>query len=800
MIKIIKLNNKKIEKNQPVNTKLSFYKQHKKTIILESVINLFYAVILSIIIYLGISLWFKFINNQKIEFKSLINSIDYRIIFLFILIVIVLEIFVFYRYFKRKMSIQSNLNIHGKSIISELNSYKIKTNYDRNNILTYESIKPFNLKNLNENLYRGYPVGSLFNQHTIAIDTDTQNHTLLLGSTGSGKTQLVVLPTIRILSIPIGEEIEEEFIYNNVLKDVINANHNIKEQELKAKQILKDEKIKKINNKYYKEKILQESMLITDPKGELYNKTYQNVIDAGYKVFVLNTLNGTESNSYNPLDLIFSLSQEAKLVNTKLKNTINKKDKGLLIKKIKELDELKNKYITSLAEIAVSDPTAKEKFWSESAKFSLIAYIYLIDDLIINSEYSSTKEEIIQRIENLERSLLSTNKDLKEEDIEEHVKVVKDTLPSLQDLKETIVMSESNINPLNITSILIFVLDMMQKPSSDKEKFENALDELFMNLDEFHPARLNYSVAKIAKSQTRASVLTVMFSALGIFLDPVIATLQATSQLDLHKLDEDKPIAIYCIVPDDDKSKHKIVSLFIEQVYQSLRYTARFKSKQQLIRRFNFILEEVTNVCEILAFQQKLSMARGSNIRFLLPIQNIYQLESLYGKEEAMAICNNCRTQTIILLNDSEEPKKYVERAGNKTILDSTSINYSSRRSNEYSRQYSQVEKPVLTVANFYELQFTQGYVFMVRYPVINSTFIPYFKILEILNEIEPNEIIKTKDVLHYNLQLKDLIILKDIKTNAEYKKEIILSAIDKRKMNNLKKQLMKNDMENRNE
>ena len=78
-------------------------------------------------------------------------------------------------------------------------------------------------------------------------------HTLVIGSTGSGKTQTVIFPTVKIL-----------------------ARHG-------------------------------ESMIITDPKGEIYEETGTMLRKRGYQVLVLNFRDPQKGNSWNPMSLPYEL-------------------------------------------------------------------------------------------------------------------------------------------------------------------------------------------------------------------------------------------------------------------------------------------------------------------------------------------------------------------------------------------------------------------------------------------------------------------------------------------------------------
>lgn len=98
----------------------------------------------------------------------------------------------------------------------------------------------------------GVPLMYDENEHTAYVDA-TDSHSLIIGSTGSKKTRLVVLPLIHMLC------------YAN------------------------------------------ESMIISDPKAEIYNRTANLLHQNGYQVSVLNFRNPSLGEGWNPLAIPFEL-------------------------------------------------------------------------------------------------------------------------------------------------------------------------------------------------------------------------------------------------------------------------------------------------------------------------------------------------------------------------------------------------------------------------------------------------------------------------------------------------------------
>jgi len=113
-------------------------------------------------------------------------------------------------------------------------------------------LKPVNTKDKNS-VYAGIPI--INDGQKLWVDNG-ESHSLIIGSTGSGKTQTMVLPLVESL-----------------------AKHG-------------------------------ESMIVTDPKGEIYELTSNMLRERGYNVILLNFRDPQKGNSWNPLSLPYQLYQE----------------------------------------------------------------------------------------------------------------------------------------------------------------------------------------------------------------------------------------------------------------------------------------------------------------------------------------------------------------------------------------------------------------------------------------------------------------------------------------------------------
>lgn len=198
----------------------------------------------------------------------------------------------------------------------------------------------------------------------------------------------------------------------------------------------------------------------------------------------------------------------------------------------------------------------------------------------------------------------------------------------------------------------------------------NALDDYFKNLPDHSVAKKQYATSNFAKGNTRSSIFTSAMSELNLFTLEEIAKMTSKNSLDLKSIGFDtstsaKPKAIFMVTPDYDCSNHKIVSIFIDQLYYVLSKESSV-GRGKCDREVVFLLDEFGNLPTINDMASKLTVCLGRNIRFNLIIQAYQQLERLYGKD-SKTIEGNCGNQIYILSNDKDTKEKFSTLIGNKT-------------------------------------------------------------------------------------------------------------------------------------
>lgn len=136
---------------------------------------------------------------------------------------------------------------------------------------------------------------------------------------------------------------------------------------------------------------------------------------------------------------------------------------------------------------------------------------------------------------------------------------------------------------------------------------------------------------------------------------------------DLEELISEQ-MAIYLVIPDENKTYHFVVSLFLEQLYEVLINKAQKEPDQKLPQRINFLIDEFGNIPRIENMEAMITAARSRNIRFHLIVQGMKQLRQKY-REGAEIISGNCNNW-IYLYSKEFELLQDISRLCGEVIYD----------------------------------------------------------------------------------------------------------------------------------
>lgn len=269
----------------------------------------------------------------------------------------------------------------------------------------------------------------------------------------------------------------------------------------------------------------------------------------------------------------------------------------------------------------------------------------------------------------------------------------------------------------------------------DDEEYQSPLDELFERLEIRNPNSLalkQYKIYKQAAGKTAKSILISVGVRLSAFNLESIASLTATDELELDLVGERKT-AIFAVIPDNDSTFNFLIGMLYTQLFQMLYYQADIVHGGALPIPVHFLMDEFANVALPDEFDKLLSTMRSRLIFVSIIIQNLAQIKGLY-KDSWESIVGNCDTLYYLGGNEQSTHKFMSEYLGKET-LDTNTYGKSSGRSGNYSTNYQQAGRELLTpdevrlLDNDYGLLFIRGErpVFdkkydILKHPRINET------------------------------------------------------------------------------
>ncbi len=209
----------------------------------------------------------------------------------------------------------------------------------------------------------------------------------------------------------------------------------------------------------------------------------------------------------------------------------------------------------------------------------------------------------------------------------------------------------------HIVSVFKLIQDLLA-PSPVKGK--NQFQLLMQKQPPDHKAKWFAGAALNTADQAMASVLSTAMSRLNAFLDSEMEQILCfDGSMDTETFCNSKA-AIFIVLPEEDNTKYFMVSLFLQQIYREMLFSA----------------------------------GRSRRISMVPIIQSFAQLQKNYGKEGSEIIIDNCQDILFGGVAPNSESAEVLSKAlGNKTVL-SGSI---SRGKNDPSQGLQMIQRPLMT-------------------------------------------------------------------------------------------------------
>lgn len=523
---------------------------------------------------------------------------------------------------------------------------EIETNF---NTVSYDDLPNLDIE--------GIPIIAEEGKKDYKITFAKPAHTLIIGTTGSGKTTTFINPTVQILANTKGKP----------------------------------------------------SMLISDPKGELYALHAKSLIKRGYDVKVLDLRNPYCSIRWNPLEKPYEMYQEMlsledKVVvneeegyyvfEDKIYYDVNEKNAAVQVRKQAIFDEVYED-LNDICSVLCPVKSKNEPIWESGAKNFILAI----------------------------------------------------TLAMLEDSeKPELGMTKEKFNFYNVMKIAT--------------NTQNDCEDLIEYFAGRSPISKSVSLSKQvldASDKTRGSYLSTIFDKLSLFSDMSICSLTSANEIDLGEI-ATKPTALFLQIPDEKETRHTLAGMVILQTYKALVAKANTYPDLSLPRSVYLLLDEFGNLPQIHKLEQMITVGRSRRIWLALVVQSYAQLSKVYDDKSADIIKSNCNIQIFIGTTDLKTIDEFSKKCGNYSIIQKN-VSFSSSNSGVGS-SISVKERPLIYPTELQQLNSAKdmgnAIVNIFGFPPVKSKFTPSFKtryfVLEKTNQLLSQGKYFNEEKVFYNM------------------------------------------------
>ncbi len=369
------------------------------------------------------------------------------------------------------------------------------------------------------------------------------------------------------------------------------------------------------------------SLVISDPKQELYRGNAKKFADRGYRVLQLDFTNYVHSDCWNPLTKYFRayrryLEVESLVTVVEHEGALKHALDGVIYDDSDELERAVNerregyfdeveKGITTLALAAMPQGNDKDPFWIESARDLLRAILY---GMLEDSQSGAVTEDTF-------------------------------SFDTVLRIFDTFSDAEKEYDGGYFTR---------RDPATSKAY------------------QLAHKCIVEQAPTTRRCISSEFAAKINKFRDTAVRRITCTNTFEMQELDDGVPTVIFVSYKDEESLHYEVISMFLSNLYTELIGVAR-KRGDRLQRPFYFLLDEFGNLPPFNDFDKVISACAGRNIWFLLILQSYAQLYHIYGKETAEIIKDNLNTHIFFGTNNPETKREFSEECGKKTIIAPTS-------------------------------------------------------------------------------------------------------------------------------
>ena len=391
------------------------------------------------------------------------------------------------------------------------------------------------------------------------------------------------------------------------------------------------------------------SMIMTDPKGELFAMHSKFLKDRGYDVLLLDLRDTYSSSRWNPLGGIWDMYQEYVHAG-----------KGIVVHRDSMADYPELKQMDGIAEDGA--------VWAQWQGKAYADLTHCYDDVSVAKQkiYDEMYEDLNDLI-----SVICPIENEKDPLWEKGARsiILATCLAMLEDSEDPALgMTKEKFNFYNLNKAL-----------ANSENNYQALKDYFKGRSPLSQAvTLSRQVLSAAEA-TMSSYMSITFDKLNMFNDRGLCGLTSATDIVASQFAE-RPTALFMKIPDEKDTRHGLAAVFVLCMYKALIKVASAREDLSLPRNVYFILDEFGNMPKIEKFDKMITVGRSRKIWFNMVVQSYSQLNNVYGEQVADIVKSNCAMKMFIGSNDIGTCKEFSELCGNMTVrTNSTSTGLGSK-------------------------------------------------------------------------------------------------------------------------
>lgn len=385
-----------------------------------------------------------------------------------------------------------------------------------------------------------------------------------------------------------------------------------------------------------------ESVVVTDPKGEIHNDMRKLLESRGYKVKVFNLINLDLSNAWDCVQEIYD----------PITGNIDDQRVIAFCK-------------TVIANTGGGANSKGDPFWESSEEnlfrvaVSYCAYI--------------REKSLIEIYERRAKELLTQLPYITQEDEQSLIEIVKNPESAMVDRRRVVEYLahsfygdeegdrklsewEEDAPTCNISDIYDALLH------NDLDKWEANFKYVPLS----HPAASAWAVFKGMGERVQPNIVGGLNTRLQLFMTYKVRRVISNDDIRLANLGAEKT-ALFLIISDDNASMQLLSSLLLSFLFKDLKEAFDAVGGEGRIP-VNVVADELANTGVWPNFEKTIATARSRKIAVSLILQSLPQLTQLYGEENAETIIGCCNTMLVLGCNDKYTAEYISDKSGIVTI------------------------------------------------------------------------------------------------------------------------------------